>query len=345
MKRVINALNDFEFFEKLPKKYKSIRDELAKSIIELATINSKYATFNLEKLNSYLEEKHFSKLSEANQGKIEINQEYEEMFDYIDTDKVPYILTTEILYNVNDYIKNSMLDKIKLCKIIKNKIKNIKMNAKIEKIKNINKKYFYDLNYTKINFVKDMLIALKEIENNIVNIIGVSSFLYYTNAIKNKNELEEFITEKLKEYIDFIYEKGDLKDDYVSDNLEQISKYSNQLGDYIKNKKLAKKREKITKIDDVIELLIKSRDNDYEYDTAEFLEIIDAGTYKKYMIESSVFLEEIVNLIRWDNRISGNVSFEKVIEKIMGVLQELEKDKRYSLKIKKIMESYKIKRQ
>ena len=86
MKRVINALNDYVYFENLVKDYKNIEEELVENILEISTINALELSVDFETLSKYsnpydLDEFSKQKYGEPKQEKQK-NENYEKLLKY-----------------------------------------------------------------------------------------------------------------------------------------------------------------------------------------------------------------------------------------------------------------------
>ena len=109
MKRVINALNDYVYFENLVKDYKNIEEELVENILEISTINALELSVDFETLSKYsnpydLDEFSKQKYGEPKQEKQK-NENYEKLLKYINKKNVGYFYISDITFNIIDYIK------------------------------------------------------------------------------------------------------------------------------------------------------------------------------------------------------------------------------------------------
>ena len=343
IKRIINALNDFKSFESLVLNHKEIESELVYSIIKLALVNAKYHEFNLKKLKSYVDKKRWT----DKEDKVSENHEYEDMLFLINVDSSGYLIPSDIFENINYYIENSVVDKDKLQLIIEDKIaQNLNSNLG-SKIHNIYTKYNYDATYGKPEFAKDMFATLKEGGDNIVSIVNVGSFLFYiqeVEAILGGTKVKSFAVEKLKKYLDYEFTKESLRELRAFGNLDKIIEYDTSLKDYIEEYEANSKAKKIVSIEDIIEIFQRPIRNSGWSNEPELLEMIDKEIYKKYMLKSPDFLQEVMSFISWTKGFSGGSGFDPAVEKIIKGMWELvdDKDEVYSFKIEKILKHLNI---
>lgn len=337
IKRVINTLNDFKFIEEKVNKYPYIEAEIAYDIIKLALLNAKFDTYNLEDLSNYLTKKRFD-----DKGKKETReQEKENMLFLLDNGASEYFIPTDILHNIDYYIKNSIIDKEGLIRIVDNKIKLNENDSINQKIKDIHSQYRYDLNYSEANFKQDMFIALEEGGDNIVSIASPESFMYFMDElmlIDKDPKYEAFAIESLKKYLDQEYKKDSIHNLKAFGKLQKITDYKTTLKEYAEMKESELHKEQIQTMENIVHLLHNPIKNKSWGDEPILLEMIDKEVYKKYIIESPEFLKDITHFISWTQRFVGHSGFENVVKKFIEVLNELkESNEVYKFKIEKLL--------
>lgn len=346
IKRIINALNDFKSFESIVSEHPAIEAELVHSIIQLSVVNAKYHNFNLKELKSYVDKKRFPK----NNEEVNINQEYEDMLFLLNVDNSGYFIPSDIFENINYYIENSMIDKDNLERIIQDKI-SLYSNSRIEKkVRDIYTKFNYDLTYKKELFAEDMFKALKEGGDYIVPIVNIGSFLFYVQEIENiigGSEIRPFAIEKLKIYLDSVFQKDNLYELKSFGNLEKIIEYDPILKKYIEEYEANTKEKKIESIESITELLQNPVKNSSWSNEPELLEIIDRRVYKQYILESPDFLLELSSFIRWTQGFSNGSGFDKAVNKIVEAMWDLVDDNNdiYSFKIERLLKHLNITRE
>lgn len=342
IKRVINALNDFMFIQEKVNKYPHIEAQIVYEIIKLALLNAKFHEYELEDLINYVNEKRY-----ADKGKGVIDKEKEDMLFLLNVDTSGYLFETDIMQNINYYIKNSTIDKEGLIRIIDDKIAQNQNNTIGQKIHAIYSKYNYDLNYDRDTFAKDMFSILQEGGDNIVAIANPESFMFYINELTNVNnnpKYKLFGTNCLKKYLDQEFKKDSIHELRAFNGLGKISNFDASLKTYIDLKENAFQEERIQSMEDIVNLFQRPLKNGSWGNEPDLLKIIDKEVYKKYIIESSKFLQEVIGFIRWTQGFSGGSGFEKAVEKITEVLIELKDSDNevYSFKIEKILKHLNI---
>lgn len=336
IKRVINALNDFEFIEKELKGYSDIELEIVYSIMQLAVINSLYNNFDLEKLIKYAENKRLNTILNS-EDTVKTNKDYEEILFYLDMGY--YIFENEILSNINYYIVNSIVDKSSLISIVNNK-KVIKLREKVSKeIKEIYYKSCFDVKYSSKQYVEDMFKLFQTYDgNNLVEIAGYSSFILFINEMieideNNKEKYKKFAIEKLEKYIDYI-----MTTSRMQSIPQEIIDFDSSLNDYIKKEENKFVLLKIKTVDEVIDLMKSPIKNSGWDNEPEILNIIDKNKYIEYLTESPEFFKEAMHFIKWTKSFSNGSSFDEVANKITDAFKELRtSNKDYEFKINKVL--------
>ena len=338
IKRLINALNDFEFIEKELKGYADIESEIVYPIMQLAVINSLYNNFDLEELIKYAEKKRFKTMVNA-ENKFETNEDYEQMLFYLD--RGDYVYKDEILLNINYYILNSIVDKSSLINIVNNK-KEIKFREEISnKIKETYYKSCFDVKYSSKQYVEDMFKLFQTYDgNNLVEIAGYSSFILYINEMieidqNNKEKYKKFAIKKLEEYIDYIISTNE----YQTYNIpKEIIEFDDSLNEYFAKKGINSTSSKIKTIDDVIDLMKSPIKNRSWGDEPEILNSLDKSKYIEYLIESPIFFKEAMHFVKWTQSFTNGSSFDEVANKITDAFKELRtSNKDYEFKINKVL--------
>lgn len=337
IKRLINALNDFEFIEKELKGYADIESEIVYPIMQLAVINALYNNFDLKKLIEYTEKTRFKTMVNA-ENKFETNKDYEQMLFLLDVSN-GYFFMDEILSNINYYIVNSIVDKLSLINIVNNK-KKIKFREEISnKIKEIYNKSCFDVKYSNEKYVEDMFKLFQTDDNNLVEIAGYSAFILYIDEIikidkNNEEKYKKFAIERLKEHIDYIISTNE----YQTYNIpEEIINFDSSLNDYIEEKEKKLAISKIRTVSDVIDLIKSPIKNSGWSDEPEILNSIDRSKYIEYIIESPEFFKEAMHFVKWTKSFTNGSSFDEIANKITDAFKELKKNKNYEFKINKVL--------
>ena len=341
IKRLINALNDFDFIKEEVKGHSDIEEEIVSSIMRLSAVNAQYNDFDLEVLVTYLEDKRYDQ-----ENKFQVNEKFEQILFLLDTNN-DFLIISDILSNINYYIKNSIIDKTSLLAIINNR-KEIKSRKEIaKKIGILYSKFNYDLTYDINSFPEEMLLILQDGGDDIVEIIYLSAFINYIEQMieinpDGEDKYREFALAKIKVYIDSSFEKDMVYDELQSfGQLEKIKEFDKALGDYIDEKEKKINESKISSDTEIIELFKSPIRNRSWGDEPILLESIDKEVYKKYIQESPKFLREVFSFIRWTLKFSGGSGFDNAVDKMMKVLEELSEIPEYKTQIEKVLKSLK----
>ncbi len=234
IKRLINALNDFEFILPKIEDHSDIKEELVYSIMRLSILNAKFSSFDIESLVEYVNDKRTSENGETN-----INNEYEIMLFLLDIEG-NYFFPNAILENIYYYIKNSIINSEQLLSIINQKIAIKNRNIISQEIFQINFKYDYDLSYSRKNYASELFSALEKGGDYIVDITSVESFIYYIEELIDitgkENYYKTYAREKFQKYIDHMYEGDDISEFTAFGRKHKVIDFDSFLETYINKK-------------------------------------------------------------------------------------------------------------
>ena len=98
---------------------------------------------------------------------------------------------------------------------------------------------------------------------------------------------------------------------------------------------------------DIIEVFQRPIKNGSWGNEPELLEMIDKDIYKKYILESPDFLQEVMSFISWTKKFTNGSGFEPAVAIIVEAMWELvdDKDEIYSFKIEKILKHLNVVRE
>lgn len=344
IKRLINALNDFEFIARKLKDNQDIEEEIVSTIMKLAVVNAKYNDFDLHNAIEYVREKRFG---DKKSNFVE-NKEIENMLFLLGVDN-DYFFTNDLLENVNYYIKNSIINKKNLVEIVNQKLEQKEQRVMARKISTIYSKYNYDLKYSSENFVKDMFTLLQEAGENVVDTINsVESFMYYIEEIQkidNDSKYKKFAIEKIKLYIDLMYGTNNIRELQAFGKLQKIKNFDSSLEEYITQKENSKNQSQIKSKEDIINLFNQPIINRSWGNEPDLLASINKTTYKKYIEESPVFFSEAMSFVRWTQGFAGNSGFEEAVDRIIEAFKELSNNPEYNSKVEKALNYMIIKKE
>jgi hypothetical protein len=337
IKRLINSLNDFEFLASELIDYPIIEEEIIYNLMRLSTVNAKYSDFDLNKLIKYVEKKRLSE-----NKKFDIDNEFENMLYLLDINN-DYFFSNEILENIIYYIKNSIIDKESLLKIIKEKKLNYEKDKIGIEVRNVYLEYTYNLKYDSNKFVKDMSEILEKGGDSIVEIVGVESFMYYIeemDRINNQVKYKQLGIEKIKLYLDYIYLNNRVRELQSFGKLTKIKEFDSSLDKYIEEKEEKIKSKKVQSEEDIIKLFTDPVIKSSWGIEPELLANIDKEVYKKYIEESPNFFMEAVDFVSWTKGFSNGSGFEESVKKIIETFEELKSVPEYTDKINRVLKRY-----
>ena len=346
MKRVINALNDYVYFENLVKDYKNIEEELVENILEISTINALELSVDFETLSKYsnpydLDEFSKQKYGEPKQEKQK-NENYEKLLKYINKKNVGYFYISDITFNIIDYIKNSIVDKDSLQNSINERIKKEKYSSIQEQIRKCTHKARYDLNYSYNQYTKDLFNILESNQNNITEIINADNFLFYIQQLEefdseNIEKYKKFAIDLLKKYL-YIELKGDRYSRWVNQTISNIKNFDIALNDYYNDFEKNMKNEKISSLESITNLMLNPIRKSSWGEEPDLLEQVNEDDIEKYFHQNINFVDDSLTFLV--NSISRHGNFKIFRNKLLNVIKRINQNgnKDQQVKMKKILE-------
>jgi hypothetical protein len=346
MKRVINALNDYVYFENLVKDYKNIEEELVENILEISTINALELSVDFETLSKYsnpydLDEFSKQKYGEPKQEKQK-NENYEKLLKYINKKNVGYFYISDITFNIIDYIKNSIVDKDSLQNSINERIKKEKYSSIQEQIRKCTHKARYDLNYSYNQYAKDLFNILESNQNNITEIINADNFLFYIQQLEefdseNIEKYKKFAIDLLKKYL-YIELKGDRYSSWVNQTISNIKNFDIALNDYYNDFEKNMKNEKISSLESITNLMLNPIRKSSWGEEPDLLAQVNENDIEQYFYQDMNFVDDSLTFLV--NSISRHGNFKIFRNKLLNVIKKISQNgnKDQQVKMKKILE-------
>ncbi len=346
MKRVINALNDYVYFENLVKDYKNIEEELVENILEISTINALELSVDFETLSKYsnpydLDEFSKQKYGEPKQEKQK-NENYEKLLKYINKKNVGYFYISDITFNIIDYIKNSIVDKDSLQNSINERIKKEKYSSIQEQIRKCTHKARYDLNYSYNQYTKDLFNILESNQNNITEIINADNFLFYIQQLEefdseNIEKYKKFAIDLLKKYL-YIELKGDRYSSWVNQTISNIKNFDIALNDYYNDFEKNMKNEKISSLESITNLMLNPIRKSSWGEEPDLLAQVNENDIEQYFYQDMNFVDDSLTFLV--NSISRHGNFKIFRNKLLNVIKRINQNgnKDQQVKMKKILE-------
>ena len=336
MKRVINALNDYVYFENLVKDYKNIEEELVENILEISTINALKLSVDFEKLSKYSMQNYLDKKNK------EKNEDYDQLLKYINFGYSGYFYMSDITYNVVDYIKNSIVDKDSLQQSINERIKKQKYSSIEEQIRKCTHKARYDLNYPYNQYTQDLSAILESNKETLTEIISADNFLFYIHQLQefdseNIEKYKKFAIDLLKKYL-YIELKGDRYSSWVNQTISNIKNFDIALNDYYNDFEKNMKNEKISSLESITNLMLNPIRKSSWGEEPDLLEQVNEDDIEKYFHQNINFVDDSLTFLV--NSISRHGNFKIFRNKLLNVIKRINQNgnKDQQVKMKKILE-------
>ena len=346
MKRVINALNDYVYFENLVKDYKNIEEELVENILEISTINALELSVDFETLSKYsnpydLDEFSKQKYGEPKQEKQK-NENYEKLLKYINKKNVGYFYISDITFNIIDYIKNSIVDKDSLQNSINERIKKEKYSSIQEQIRKCTHKARYDLNYSYNQYTQDLSAILESNKETLTEIISADNFLFYIHQLQefdseNIEKYKAFAIDILKKYL-CIEIKGDRYSRWVNQTISNIKNFDIALNDYYNDFEKNMKNEKISSLESITNLMLNPIRKSSWGEEPDLLAQVNENDIEQYFYQDMNFVDDSLTFLV--NSISRHGNFKIFRNKLLNVIKRINQNgnKDQQVKMKKILE-------
>lgn len=346
MKRVVSTLNDFAFVEEYTKGYDFLKEEIAHSIIRFAALNAKFHSYDYDALVRYSKKKLYSSENKP----LEVNEEYEEMLFLLSIER--YFYADEISNILNEYNKSSIIYKEKLLQVIEDRKAQANRKEIVTAIKEIQSKFDYDLHYTNESYVGDMFVLLEKYSDNIVEIIGDDSFVYYIGLLseldQNKSpQYKNFGVDCLKHYLDKHFEQIRHERFRHFDRLGKIIEFDTRLDEYVKTLENTLKSTQISTKENLLKFMQNPKRNRTWGSELDLLALVDNKTYEKFILEDPTFFREVMSFISWAQGFGGESEYKNAMETMVNVMKDMEKtgDETIRFKMKRTLEYLKIDRE
>ena len=342
MRRAINALNDYkQHIEDKLQKYQPIKDNVITYILGISIINAMNSSAEIEQFLGVLN--FFGELEDVydlfKNKKDMSKKEYAEYSLIISYDK----FYRELGANILSYAQKSIIDTESLDTIMENIIKNEQYQEIRKEILNEYFKGTLDLQYDNRLFIKSLFTHLETNKENILDIVGVSSFLLYIETLgkfdeENKQKYHEFATKILLEYAKDVFENDQNQNSYT-DILDEMINFDERVEELHDNLITQNEIYKISSAERIIENIFNARVPIRKELTSKITEEI----LEKYCYGNLEFLRSAIRFLQRDiSRLPDN---KKLKDKILKVFEKISKngDKNQKLKMKFILEDLKEK--
>jgi len=303
IKRVINALNDYEFAKDLVKEHKDIERELVENILEISTINAIDLSIDFEELSDHTKKGHWDDfLDSENKEKVK-NEDFEKLLIYINFGTSGYFHISDFTHNVISYVKNSFVEIKFLKKGIENRIESEKYSIVKNEIDDCLTKARYDFNYTFEEYTKKLYSLFEENKSNITQILDSGNFIFYIEELIkydniNKEKYTTFAIEVLKQYLQQYKKNQDEDyDPFKEKNIEDITSFHSELNNYYESLE-AVKIEEINSSKKLIELVNEAIKGVGDK-SASLLSHVKEEDIEKYFLKDIDFVKNSLMFLSW----------------------------------------------
>lgn len=334
IRRVINALNDFEFIKKLTIEDEMLEREIVENIIEISIINSIFLFKKFKKLSKYSMNK---TISDSSSDGFKKNSDYDKILKYIDYSAMGYFYITDITEYIIVYVQNSIVYEEPIRRLIKNRQKSKNRDLILNKIQDIQEKLAFEMNYKRSKYVVDLYRILKKYASEIIYILDSNSFIFYINELKeldsaNEREYHLFGLSVLKRFLDNNAKVDDTFMGFGENRIEKIRGFDEKLEKYFIKKENTDKKEKIDSIDKIIKLMDSPRKNRSWGEEPHLLSLVKEEDLEKYILESKEFVNSAFDLIKY--RGLSDSSFKEYIDRVIKIFEKLRDSDNEDYKIK-----------
>jgi hypothetical protein len=325
IKKIINALNDFQFIEPQDQP-EDIQNEIIDAIFTTILIAEYGIEFTI--LKEHAIKKDFST---NNEFKIS-DKDYEinKILELINTDY--YFIKSNFFDNllvlkIFEYHKTSSVDKVFFTNYLKDKINNHDLDCISNNIRNLYERYLYDMQYNKEDFVVELFDTLQTNKDKLLiknySSLNYSSLIFYIKNLEkldviNKDKYHEFAVNTIEE---FINENGEYSlevDDFMGST--ELFGFDKRIKKYLEKYKKNKYSDKINSKGKILNLMLYPLTNNGWNDEGKLLARVDSNKLKQYIIEDWEFCKTSNKfLIKYLN----NNSFEDYILKLKNIFEEL----------------------
>lgn len=347
MKRVINALNDYGYIEDLLKDYKGIEREIIENILEISTINAIDLSVDFKKLSKYSNPYDWDEIKNREHGQSSKEkpkiQKYDELLEYINLGNSNYFHMSEITYNMVSYVKNSIVNKEELQKIIDERIEKIQYDFVEKQIRVYSYKARYDLTYSFASYALELFSILEVHQTNMTNILNSDSFLFYIQQLKefdsvNIKKYDEFAINILQKYISqYLGNSNQRNSLFDEESIQNIVNFDKALKEYYENYQVQEEVAKISTKEKITELMLNPIRNSSWGEEPHLLAQVSEEKLEEYFYEDMNFVDESLSFL--SNSISRYEGFQTFASKLLKVMEKISQNGNLDqqIKMKKIL--------
>lgn len=348
MKRVINALNDYSYLEDLLKDYKGIEREIIENILEISTINAIDLSVDFKKLSKYSNPYDWDEIKNREHGQSSKEkpkiQKYDELLEYINLGNSNYFHMSEITYNMVSYVKNSIVNKEELQKIIDERIEKIQYDFVEKQIREYSYKARYDLTYSFASYALELFDILEVHQTNMTNILNSDSFLFYIQQLKefdsvNIQKYDKFTINILQKYIsEYLGNSNQRYSLFDEERIQNIVNFDKALKEYYENYQIQEEEAKISTKEKITKLMLNPIRNSSLGEEPHLLSQVSEGKLEEYLYQDMNFVDESLSFLT--HSISRYEGFQIFTNKLLKVMEKISQNGNVDqqIKMKNILE-------
>lgn len=321
IKRVINALNDHKFIEKIVEDNKELKEDIANKIISVSVINA-MSNVDFNKLFDYRGSSLFGIEDSVK------NPEFENLIRYIDE-----VTNDELVKSVVSYTKTSFVNKKELSALVEEMKKDKKSLDVNNELQECFSRWKFDFKYSYDEFFEDIYKRLSSWD---FKPTFASHFISFVEIFKSDNEywtkLHKLAVDKLKRSLNEI-DVNMINIYPVKNIVDSILKFDNELKDYFDELIGSIKRcETSSDAVNIINSILGNRN--FSAHDIDAIGSISQDVLKEYILNDREFVEISVEFIGTLSASNGFNGISKFEENFKNAIENLTKNKNSDTKNK-----------
>ncbi|MDP3266856.1 MAG: P-loop NTPase fold protein [Sulfuricurvum sp.] len=304
MKRVVTALNDFNFIKDWDFLHENSERQIVENILEVSTVYALYHFSDLKSLHDYTVRKATHHFIDDKISKFPVDDRFEAVLDYIYYDREYTITpTTEVL---EKYIKTSKIDIEKLMNLTKEDFKVFSSSKRYDDIIKLGRKYLDDYSFNSKDYSEQLFNLLKEDTKTIISLVQPNNFIFYIEELirldkDKKVDYDNLLMEAAKHYIDDYLAKDDNAKSYRESEYNTMITYNEALEKYADEayKKIIKS--KIIDMENINKAISNLSSSSYYTADINLVKFLTKEQCKKFLEEEKNFVEYSFEYLRHSN--------------------------------------------
>ncbi len=216
-----------------------------------------------------------------------------------------------------------------------------------QKLNDLYYRYLYDLKYNDNEFVKDFYTLLQTDKFDLTKVVSLSTLSFYIDLLskidnKNQEKYNQFLFEKIKEYIENNLNRitsAKKFNDFLNEEFIRKLNKNKELKEFYTNiKKSIQDKESLDK-DKTIELIKDIyQENKWDDSIENLLNSINENLHLEWLEEDQEYFQEVLNFMIWIQKFSGRKPFQDFNDKTISAYQKFYENKDYRNKMDFVLE-------